>query len=149
MLVQEAMTPDVRIVRPDQTIRDAARLMAEIDAGLLPVADGDRIIGMVTDRDIAVRAVAEGKSPKTKVRDVMTRDVKYCFADEDIDDVAGNMATIQVRRLPVMNREKRLVGIIALADIVATAGPSPGGRALEGISVPGGEHNQTMEATAS
>ena len=74
--------------------------------------------------------------------------MQYCFADEDIDDVAENMAMIQVRRLPVMNRDKRIAGIIALADMVAAAGPAPGGKALEGISVPGGEHNQTMHSKA-
>src|SRR4051812_36458356 len=114
MRISEAMTRDVRLAKPDQTIQEAAKLMAEIDSGALPVTDGDRLIGMITDRDIAIRAVAQGKGPQASVREVMSPDVKYCFDDEDTDEVAHNMADIQVRRLPVVNRDKRLVGIISL-----------------------------------
>src|ERR687883_714396 len=112
MRVSEAMTRDVRVASPEQSIREAARIMAEIDAGVMPVREGDRLVGMITDRDIAVRAVAEGKGPDTPIREVMTEDVKYCFEDDDTGDVARNMAEIQVRRLPVLTREKRLVGIV-------------------------------------
>ena len=143
MQVRDVMTHDVRLVRPSETIQQAARVMAEIDAGLLPVTDDDRLIGMITDRDIAVRAVAEGLGPDTPVSKVMTADVKYCFDDGDIDDVAENMGDIQVRRLPVVNRDKRLVGIVSLGDI-ACAQESPAvGHALSGISEPGGQHTQT------
>lgn len=134
MRVSEAMTRDVRVANPEQTIREAAQMMAEVDAGALPVGEQDRLVGMITDRDIAVRAVAHGKSPDTRIRDVMTDDVKYCFDDDDVEDVARNMADIQVRRLPVVNRDKRLVGIVAIADIAASEGPEIVGEAVSGIS---------------
>ena len=92
MRVAEAMTRDVRVARPDQSIQEAARMMADVDAGILPVGEGDRLVGMITDRDIAIRAVAEGKGPQTPIRDVMSPEVKYCFEDDDTDEVARNMA---------------------------------------------------------
>lgn len=144
MRVSEAMTRDVRVTSPRQSIRDAARVMAEIDAGALPVGEEDRLVGMITDRDIAVRAVAQGKGPNTAVREVMTTEVKYCFEDEELELVANNMGDLQVRRLPVVNRDKRLVGIIALGDIAIVDGPDPAGAAIEGISRPGGDHCQTV-----
>jgi CBS domain-containing protein len=143
MKVSEVMTRDVQLIEPTQTIRDAARLMAELDAGIMPVREGDRLVGMITDRDIAVRAVAEGKGPDTPVREVMTEDVKYCYEDDDTTDVARNMADIQVRRLPVLTRDKRLVGIISLGDMAVTEGASQAGEAVAGISQPGGQHSQT------
>ena len=143
MKVSEVMTRDVRLIEPTQTIRDAAKLMAEIDTGIMPVREGDRLIGMITDRDIAVRAIAEGKGPDTSVRDVMTEDVKYCYEDDDTGDVARNMADIQVRRLPVLTRDKRLVGIISLGDMAVTDSSGKAGEAVAGISQPGGQHSQT------
>lgn len=143
MKVSEKMTRNVRLARPDDTIRDVARTMAEIDAGAMPVAEDDRLVGMVTDRDIAVRAVAQGKGPDTRVREVMTAEVKYCFEDEDIEHVARDMGKIQVHRLPVVNRDKRLVGIISLGDIALGEGAQPAGEAVAGISRPGGQHSQT------
>jgi CBS domain-containing protein len=143
MKISEVMTPDVRIARPDQTVEQAACLMAELDAGLLPVGDNDRLVGMITDRDIAIRCVAKGKGPNTKVRDIMSDEVKYCFADQDVEDVATNMADIQVRRLPVVDRNKRLVGIVSLGDIATTGSGIEAGEALSGISLPGGQHSQT------
>jgi CBS domain-containing protein len=143
MRVSEAMTRDVRLASPNQSIREVARVMAEIDAGALPVGDGDRLVGMITDRDIAVRAVAEGKSPDTKVRDVMTQDLKYCFEDEDLDKVVSNMGEIRTRRLPVMNRDKRLVGIVSLGDLAMMHSAKKAGQALGGVSRPGGPHSQT------
>ena len=143
MKVSEVMTQDVRLIEPTQTIRDAARLMAEMDAGIMPVREGDRLVGMITDRDIAVRAVAQGRGPDTSVRDVMTDDVKYCYEDDDSDDVARNMADIQVRRLPVLTRDKRLVGIISLGDMAVTEKSGRAGEAVAGISQPGGQHSQT------
>ena len=110
MRVSEAMTRDVRVANPGQSIRDVAKMMAEIDAGAMPVGENDRLVGMITDRDIAIRAVAQGKGPETPVRDVMSKEVKYCFEDEDLEHVAKNMGDIQVRRLPVVNRDKRLGG---------------------------------------
>ena len=149
MQVKDAMSNDVRIANPDQPIRDAARLMAEIYAGVLPVGENDRLVGMITDRDIAVRAVAQGKGPNTKVRDVMSEDVKYCFEDDDIDDVAENMADLKVRRLPVLNHDKRLVGIVSLGDLAITDGPESAGEALCGISEPGGAHSQSGDGAAT
>lgn len=142
MKVSEAMTRDVRTARPDQTIQEAARLMVEIDVGLLPVGQSDRMVGMITDRDIAVRAVASGKGPQTAVKDVMTKEVKYCFEDEDLAHVARNMGEQQLRRLPVVNRDKRLVGVLSLADVATFGGGHRAGSALEDIAQPGGEHTQ-------
>jgi CBS domain-containing protein len=140
MKVREAMTRDVRLVKPDQPIREAAKLMGELDIGALPVEENDRLVGMITDRDIAVRAVAAGKGPDTPVRDVMSKDVKYVFDDEDLEHVAKNMADIQVRRLPVVNRDKRLVGIISLGDVAQKEDTQTTGEATAGVSQPGGQH---------
>jgi CBS domain-containing protein len=139
------MSRDVRIADPTQSIREAAKLMAELDSGVLPVGDNDRLVGMITDRDIAIRAVAAGKGPDTPVRDIMSSEVKYCFEDEDLDHVAKNMADIQVRRLPVVNREKRLVGIISLADL-AQSEKKAATKAVSGVSRPGGQHSQSATA---
>jgi CBS domain-containing protein len=136
MRVSEAMTREVRVASPDQTIREAAQMMAELDAGALPVGEQDRLIGMITDRDIAVRAVAHGKTPDTRIRDVMTDDVKYCFDDEEVEEVARNMGDVQVRRLPVVDRDKRLVGIVSIADIAATEEAEVVGDAVSGTAEP-------------
>jgi CBS domain-containing protein len=141
MRVSEAMSRDVRLANPGQTIRDVAKIMADIDAGAVPVSENDRLVGMITDRDIAVRAVAQGKGPDTPVREVMSEEVKYCFDDEDIEHVAKNMGDIRVRRLPVVNREKRLVGIVSLGD-VALKGEKAAAKAVKGVSKPGGPHSQ-------
>lgn len=143
MKVRDKMTRNVRLIGPEATIRKAAHTMAECDAGALPVAKDDHLVGMVTDRDIAVRAVAKGKGLETKVQEVMTSDIKYCFEDEDLGHVARNMGEQQVRRLPVMNRDKRLVGILSLGDVAMGEGPHPAGEAVSGISRPGGIHSQT------
>src|SRR3977135_1203160 len=108
MKVSEAMTRDVRVASPDETIRQAAKTMARLEAGALPVGENDHLIGMITDRDIAIRGIAQGKGPKAKVRDVMTEDVKYCFDDQEVAEVTRNMADIQVRRLPAVHRDKRV-----------------------------------------
>lgn len=137
MRVSEAMTRDVKVANPNQSLHDVAKIMADDDVGCLPVGENDKLVGMITDRDIAIRAVAQGKSPDaTTVREVMTEDVKYCFDDQDVADVARNMGDIQVHRLPVVNHDKRLVGIIALADIANTAGAELAGDAVQGISEP-------------
>ncbi len=145
MRVSEAMTREVRIADPGQTIRDVARIMQEIDVGVVPVGENDRLVGIITDRDIAIRAVALGKGPDTPVREVMSQDVKYCFDDEDMEHVAQNMGDIQVRRLPVVNREKRLVGIVSLADVALVEGRKPAGEAVVGVSRPGGKHSQGVK----
>jgi CBS domain-containing protein len=146
MQVREAMSSEVKIANPNQTIRDAARLMAELDCGCLPVGENDRLVGMITDRDIAVRAVAAGRSLKTPIREVMSLEVKYCFEDAEVDEVAQNMADIKVRRLPVLDHGKRLVGILSLGDIALTEGAAGAAGALCGISEPGGEHSQCPDA---
>jgi len=140
MRVSEAMTRGVKLCTPGQTIREVARTMAEIDAGAMPVGENDRLIGMITDRDIAIRAVAEGKGPDTPVREVMSEHIHYCYDDEELDDVAQNMGDIRVRRLPVVNREKRLVGILSLGDVARTEGGETVGDAVVGVSQPGGSH---------
>jgi len=142
MKVGGCMTSDVRITSPDQTLAEAARAMADLDAGILPVADNNRLVGMITDRDIAVRGVAKGMGPNATVRQVMSAEVKYCFDDDDVDDVLQNMGDLQVRRLPVLNRDKRLVGIISLGDLAANGETAEAGKALGGISQPGGQHSQ-------
>src|SRR5204863_212976 len=141
MKVSEAMTRDVRVANPEETIQQAARTMATLDAGVLPVGEKDHLIGMITDRDIAI-GIAEGKGPDAKVRDVMTEDVKYCFDDQEIEEVTRNMADIQVRRFPVVNRDKRLVGILSLGDIAVNEGKAAA-RAVSGVSRPGGQHSQS------
>ena len=143
MKVSEAMTRDVRVANPEETVQKAAKTMANLDTGVLPVGENDQLIGMITDRDIAIRGIAQGKGPKAKVRDIMTEDVKYCFEDQELEDVTRNMADIQVRRLPVLNRDKRLVGILSLGDIATSHDGKGAGEALRGISRPGGEHTQT------
>jgi CBS domain-containing protein len=145
MRVSEAMSRDVQIASPKQSIRDAAKMMASIDAGVLPVGENDRLVGMITDRDITIRATGAGKGPDTPIRDVMSKEVKYCFDDDDLDEVAHNMADIKVRRLPVINHDKRLVGIVSLGDIATANGPDSAGAALCGISEPGGAHSQSQE----
>lgn len=140
MKVSEAMTSDVRIANPDETIREAAQLLASIDAGALPVGENDRLVGMITDRDIAIRAVAEGKGPDTKVRDVMTSDVRYCFDDQEVDEVQRNMGDNRVRRMAVLNHDKRLVGILSFADLALSGARTD--QALQGASQPGGAHSQ-------
>ncbi|EJL37733.1 CBS domain-containing protein, partial [Caulobacter sp. AP07] len=102
MRVSDCMTRGVEITNPQETIRDAARMMVDCDAGALPVGENDRLVGVITDRDIAVRAVAEGKGPDARVGDVMSAEVRYCFEDDDVDEVLRNMGELQVRRLPVL-----------------------------------------------
>lgn len=144
MKIREAMTRDVRMVRPDQTIRDAAQLMAQMDIGSLPVQDNDRLVGMITDRDIAVRAIAQGKGADARVSDVMTNEIKYCYEDQDVEEVTRNMGDQRLRRLPVMNRDKRLVGILSLGDLARDDQcQDEAGEALSGISRPGGQHSQS------
>ena len=143
MLVKEAMSRDVKTISPQQPIQEAARIMLDIDVGSLPVGDNDRLVGMITDRDIAVRGVASGKAPSTRVEEVMSREVRYCFEDEDTAHVALNMGQEQIRRLPVVDRNKRLVGILSLADLATSAKTGQATAALSGISQAGGSHSQS------
>jgi CBS domain-containing protein len=144
MKISKVMTRGAKLTNPDDTLLHAAKLMRDCDCGVLPVAEGDRLVGMITDRDIAVRCIAEGKGPHAKVRDAMTQEVKYCFEDEDLSHVCENMSEIQVRRLPVMDRNKRLVGIVSLSDLVHKSPATA--RALHGITQPSQQHNQSFAA---
>lgn len=124
-------------------MHEGGRVMADKDTGVLPVGDGGRLVGMVTARDITVRAVAEGKGSDTRVREVMTPGVEYRFEDQDLDEVARTMGDKQVRRMPVMNRDKRLVGTLSLGDVAVMQGGGAAQQALGGVSQPGGQHSQT------
>ena len=139
MKVSDAMTPDVQLCTPQDTSRDAAEAMMALNVGLLPVTDGDRLVGMISDRDIATRGVALGLGPDSPVQTVMTEDVKYCFEDQELEEVTRNMGDIQVRRLPVLDRNKRLVGIITLGDIARADGGDGTAEALSQISEPTGQ----------
>jgi CBS domain-containing protein len=137
MQVHDAMTPGARIIDPNAHISDAARLMREENIGALPVGENDRLIGMVTDRDIAMRAVAADRpTGNVAVREVMSERIYYCFEDDDLDHAARIMAEHQIHRLPVLNRDKRLVGMLALADIARSNDTEAMKTALVGISEP-------------
>jgi len=142
MKVSEVMTRDVQTVRPDQTVREAANFMLRADAGAIPVTEGDRLMGMITDRDIAVRGVAEGHGPDTPVRELMTNDMVTARLDDDTDDVAARMSEAQVRRLPVIDDQQRLCGIVSLGDLSQRCDAESAEQALEGVTQPGGQHQQ-------
>lgn len=142
MKVSDVMTRDVQTVRPDQTAREAAGFMLTADAGAIPVTEGERLIGMITDRDIAVRGVAEGHGPDTPVRELMTNDIVAARADDDIEEVANRMSEAQVRRLPVIDENERLCGIVSLGDLARETSDDSAHEALEGVSQPGGQHQQ-------
>jgi CBS domain-containing protein len=136
--LKDIMTPDVQVISAEATIEEAARKMRDGDFGMLPVEDNDRMIGAISDRDIAVRAIAEGKGPGTRVRDVMSEGIAWAYEDDSVDHAAEIMSERQVRRLPVVNREKRLVGIVALGDFaVESEDLQPAAEALAEISQPG------------
>lgn len=143
MKIRDCMTCEVRIVGPDDTIADAARAMAEADVGGLPVGDADQLVGFITDRDITVRGIAGGISPQRPVRDLMSREVAWCMEDDDVSDVLMNMGDLQVRRMPVLDAEKRLVGIVSLCDM-AEWHEQVAGSALTLIAREGGLHTQSL-----
>lgn len=145
MQIRQCMTTDVQVCSPDDTIRQAAQAMARIDAGVLPVANSERLVGMITDRDIAIRGIGEGCGPDARVGDIMSHEVLYCFDDQESDQVLGNMASIQVRRLPVVDREKHLVGIVSLGDL-DRGEPGRSGEAMRSIVQPGGRHSQQLQS---
>ncbi len=127
MKVRDVMTTDMDIVTPNDTLRTAARLLADLDSTALPVGENNQLVGTITDRDIAVRIVAEGRDPeKVTVGQAMSRDVLYCFESESAQDVSEKMGDWWVRRLPVVSRDKRLIGIVSLGDLTALEAPQPG-----------------------
>jgi len=139
MQVHEVMTPGAECTHPKATLQDAARMMRDLDVGALPVCgDNDRLVGMITDRDIVVRALAEGQDPKkSRVQDVMSPDILYCFEDQSLGEAADLMKDHQVRRLVVLNRDKRLVGIVSLGDLAAKSRDKGlSGETLEHVSEP-------------
>jgi len=149
MTLRDVMTPKVEVVHPDATLQEAAQKMKALDVGTIPVCDGDRLVGIVTDRDMAIRAIADGRDPNTtQVRSVMTPDVVYCFEDQDVAEAARRMQERQIRRLLVLNREKRLVGIVSLGDLASQAERQGGEReeelaeeTLEAVSEPSNQRS--------
>jgi CBS domain-containing protein len=142
MKVSEVMTRSVQTVSPNQPVQEAASFMLQTDAGSIPVTDGGRLVGMITDRDIAVRGVAKGYGPETAVRDLMTNDCICARENDDVEDVATKMSEAQVRRLPVIDEQENLCGIVSLGDLSRETDNGTAGQALEGVSQPGGQHQQ-------
>ena len=140
--ISEFMTTNIETVRPDQTAREAASFMLSADTGSIPVCEGDRVVGMITDRDIAVRGVAAGKGPECSVRELMSDDVVCAREDDDIRSVADMMSDAQVRRLPVLNRNDQLIGMVSLGDLARESRGESAHDALEGVSAPGSQHQQ-------
>jgi len=142
MKVSEVMTRDVQTVGPDQRVQDAASFMLSADAGSIPVTDGDRLIGMITDRDIAVRGIAKGHGPDTLVRDLMSDDMVFVRDSDSVAEAAARMSEAQVRRLPVIDAQEKLCGIVSLGDLAREADPDTAEQALEGVAQPGRQHQQ-------
>jgi CBS domain-containing protein len=142
MKVSEVMTTEVETISSEQTAREAASFMLRADAGSIPVCEGDRVIGMITDRDIAVRGVAEGRGPDTPVSELMSDGIICAREDEDIETVAQRMSDEQVRRLPVLDAEERLIGIVSLGDLARETRGETAHEALEGVSASGNQHQQ-------
>jgi CBS domain-containing protein len=138
MKVSEVYTPNPQCISPDASLMEAAQRMRSLDVGMLPVCDNDRLAGAVTDRDITIRAVAEGLDPKTtQVRQVLTPEICYCFEKQSINEVAEMMEERQIRRLPVLNEHKRLIGIVSLGDLAVRTGKEKlVGEVLERVSEP-------------
>ncbi|HEU4957443.1 MAG TPA: CBS domain-containing protein [Sphingomicrobium sp.] len=142
MKISEVMTTDVETVSAEQTAREAASFMLRADAGSIPVCDGGRVIGMITDRDIAVRGVAEGRGPDTPVSELMSDGIICAREDEDVTTVAQRMSDEQIRRLPVLDADDKLCGIVSLGDLTRETTGEAAHEALEGVSAPGGTHQQ-------
>jgi CBS domain-containing protein len=138
MQIREIMTREPVVIGPDMVLKEAAETMRDLDSGVMPVGQNDRLVGMLTDRDITIRATAAGKDPnQTRVEEVMTPDVVYCFEDDDARDAALKMEEHQIRRLIVLNHDKRLVGILSLGDLaVHTSDDRLAGEVAEAVSEP-------------
>jgi CBS domain-containing protein len=148
MKVADCMTRDVRVVTPEQTIQDAARQMLDADTGALVVGTAEEPRGIVTDRDIAVRAVAQGRGPDTPVGEVMSGDVVTVREDQDLDDVAVLMSDRQVRRVAVLSDDGRLSGMISVGDLAKSNDSDTAEAAMTGIAQDGGEHQQRVESAS-
>ena len=142
MKIRDFMTTEIETVTADQTVKEAAGFMLSADTGSIPVCDEGKVIGMITDRDIAVRGVAEGLGPDTAVRQLMSEKIVCARDDDEVSTVAQRMSEAQVRRLPVLNADGKLVGIVSLGDLSREASDAAANRALEGVSAPGGQHQQ-------
>ena len=141
MDVKEIMTKDVDLLSPEDSLKKAAQTMRDDDIGAVPVREGDRLVGMLTDRDTAVRAVAEGKDvASAQIKEAMSSPILYCYEDDSIEEVGENMAKNQIRRLPVLNREKRLVGMVSLGDLACKESGHCAEKALRVISKPAQPH---------
>jgi CBS domain-containing protein len=138
MELRDIMTRNVEVVNGNASLKEAATKMKKLDVGLIPVCDGDRLKGLLTDRDITIRATANGRDPsKTKVNEVMSTDIAYCLEDQAVDEAVILMEARQIRRLPILNQDKQLVGIVSLADIAVHVGDRDlTGETLEEISEP-------------
>jgi CBS domain-containing protein len=143
MRVADCMSPKVWTIRPSETLRAAANKMLDHDVGALPVTEGERLVGMITDRDIAVRAVARGLGPDAFVQDVMSLEPVHCAGDHEVEGAAGVMREHKVRRLPVLDAERRVVGIITTGDLAQQTRPETWAQTFAGVSEPGGRHSQT------
>lgn len=135
MKVSEVMSRNVQLAAPDQSIRKAAQLMQQHDIGSLPVGENERLVGIVTDRDIVVRAIAQGRDPDTPIREVMTDDIQYCSEEDDVDEVSRRMAQLEIRRLPVLDSDQRVIGMMSLAN-VAHSQDDAAERAVKGVATP-------------
>jgi CBS domain-containing protein len=138
MELRDIMTRNVEVVNGNASLKEAATKMKKLDVGLIPVCDGDLLKGLLTDRDITIRATANGRDPsKTKVNEVMSTDIAYCLEDQAVDEAVILMEARQIRRLPILNQDKQLVGIVSLADIAVHVGDRDlTGETLEEISEP-------------
>ena len=137
MKVRDFMTRNVRTARPEDTIQQLARLMAEADTGVIPIVDGDRPVGLVTDRDIVIRALAQGRGADTTASQVMTANLEFANEDDDLDEVTDKMSRLQLRRILVLDQNRRLGGIVSLADVAQEGKAKDAGKTLEQISQPG------------
>ena len=142
MRISEVMTTEVERVSSDQTAREAASFMLRADAGSIPVCEGDKVIGMITDRDFGVRGGAEGRGPDTRVSALLSDGIVCAHEDDEVQAVAQRMSEEQVRRMPVVDSEERLVGIVSLGDLARETAGESAHQALEGVSAPGGQHQQ-------
>lgn len=147
--VAEVMTRGVRTMTPTETVMKAAQAMDELDVGAIPVCENDELVGIVTDRDIVLRGVAQGRAPDaTPLKDVMSTDTLWCYEDQEVDEVVDVMRDAQVRRMPVVDRQKHLVGILSLGDVATKVDADMSGEALQEISEPS-EPNRSHQSAAS